>query len=175
MQPSETIQAEKVELNTIIERGAKFSVDRRSLLSRLLKKPQRQFVIYQPYLGTLDYLSAEFIQMEFDAKRLEEQRFDETKRLVAINARRCARIVAIAVLNRKLYIKHLTRPLTEYLLWRVTPSKLYQLAMLISQMSNLVDFTSSIRLMSTQKRTTDPTPIETPKTPGQQGLNPSTE
>ncbi len=164
MEPTfDQIKAEKAELSTIIERGASFSVGCRSLLSRLLRKKERRFVIYQPYLGTLDYLSAEFIQMDFTQERLDAEGFQEAKRLAAVNAHRCARIIAIAILNRKWAIKYLTRPFADYLAWRVTPSKLYQLAMLISQMSNLVDFTGSIGLMSIQKRTTDPTPIEMPK------------
>jgi hypothetical protein len=161
--PFDQLKAEKAELSTIIERGASFSVGCRSLLSRLIRKKERRFVIYQPYLGTLDYLSAEFIQMDFDQARLNGDGYNEAKRLASVNARRCARIIAIAILNRKLGIKYLTRPLASYLLWRVTPAKLYQLAMLISQMSNLVDFIGSIELMSIQKRTTDPTPIEMPK------------
>lgn len=157
-QSFDALQAEKNELDLLIDRGVEFTTPR-MITGLFSKKKERVHLIQQPYLGTLDRLSAEFIQMDFSETRLKEDPMNESKRLTLANARRCARIVAIAVLNNEFKIRFLTSFLTWYLLWRVTPSKLLQLTLLINSMSNVGDFTASIRLLSVA-RTTAPDRIE---------------
>lgn len=151
--------AEQRELDVLLGRGVHFDVPARSLIARLQKKKTRRFEIHQPYLGTLDLLSQEFLRMGFDEQQLADDAFGESKRLVLRNARRAARVVAIAVLNSRWKCLFLTGLLAQYFVWRVTPAKLAQLAMLISQVSNLGDFTNSIRLLSVN-RTTNPALME---------------
>lgn len=152
-------QAEAAELDGLIEKGLSFTVPRRSIWRRF-GKPERTFVIQQPYLGTLDRLSVEFLKMGFDQTALEADPMNEARRLTAENANRCARIVAIAVLNSRWKIKWLTGLLAYYLRWRITPQKMLNLTMLINQISNVADFINSIRFLSATPRTTAPNRIE---------------
>lgn len=154
----DNIRAEKQELDTLIERGMTFTVPVRSIL-RYLGKTERSFIIRQPYLGTLDYLSREFIDMDFSEEKLQGNAMGESKRLIAHNARRCARVIAIAILNSKWRIKLLAPLLASYLLWRITPDKLFKLTLLINTISNVADFTNSIRFLSVT-RTTSPALME---------------
>lgn len=152
-------QAEAAELDGLIENGLKFTVPRRSIWRRI-GKPERTFVIRQPYLGTLDRLSVEFLQMGFDEDMLKADTMNEARRLTAENANRCARIVAIAVLNSQWKIKWLTGLLARYFRWRITPQKLLNLTVIINQVSNVGDFINSIRFLSATPRTTAPSRIE---------------
>lgn len=157
----ENLRKEQNELDLLIGRGVDFKVPSRSVL-RYLGTKERVFKIRQPFLGTLDRLSAQFIKLDLDEKALQEDPIAESKRLQARNAKRCARIAAIAILNNRLGILFLSRLLGWYLLWRMTPRKLYELAYVINLMSNMADFTNSIRLMF-PARTTAPSRIETPE------------
>jgi hypothetical protein len=160
--PIDEIRAEKFEIDTLLERGLSFTIPKRSLFKRF-GKPERTFIIQQPFLGTLDRLSEQFIQMDFSEEFLQQAGMPEAKRILAINTRRCATVVAIAVLNSQWKIKLLTPFLASYLLWRVTPHKLAQLALMITQISNLGDFINSIRLLSVNlTRTTAPARMEKP-------------
>ncbi|MCZ2480005.1 hypothetical protein [Aquirufa nivalisilvae] len=155
----DSIQAERQEYDLLLHQGVKFTTPKRSILKYFSKQKDRTWVINQPFLGTLDYLSSIFIQMDFSEERIKENALNESKRLAAINTFRCAKIIAIAILNDKIRIKLFSNILARYFLWRITPSKLFQLALMINTMSNVADFTNSIRLMSVQ-RTAAPQLIE---------------
>lgn len=161
MNPLENILAETSELNTLLERGMEFTVPKRSLL-RWLGKPERTFEIKQPFLHTLDCLSAEFIAMDFSEAQLKLNPLGESKILAKKNAYLCAKVVAIAILNRRWKIRLLSPLLAYYLLDRLTPAKLFNLVVMINTISNLGDFTSSIRFLHAS-RTTTPALIETPE------------
>lgn len=127
------------------------------------KAGKKEYLIEQPYLGTLDYLAAELLRFELDRDKLSSDKpmevFEEQKRMVAPNARRCARIVAIAVLNSKWKIKLLTWYYAQKFLWSIKPSDLMKLTSIILKASNLSDFSASIALLSVN-RTTAPQAIE---------------
>jgi len=154
------VQAERQEINNLIERGVEFTVECQSFFSKILGKKQRKFVIQQPYLGTLDYLAAEFIEMRFDEEALKEDWFSEGKRMVSQDAKRCARVAAIAVLNGRWKLKFLIPFYATYFLWHMTPSKLSKLTSIIFQTANIVDFIGSIRYLSIKERMTAPNLIE---------------
>lgn len=144
--------AENIELDLLLDRGVEFTVAKKGFLK---KKKERKFLIKQPYLGTLDILSSLFLRMELNENELNSDPLGETKRLINRSAKDCAMVVAVAILNDKWKIKFFKKRLANYLLWRVTPQKLWQLTLIINNMSNLWDFTNSIRLMS-GARTTAP-------------------
>ena len=162
------LKAEAQELDLLIGQGMGLRIPKRSMLKYFSKKKERRFVIHQPFLGTLDYLSKEYIQMGFDEQALTADPMGESKRLVFRNARRCARIVAISILNNRLQIGLLLPFLSRYLLWHLTPDTLFQLTVQINRISNIADFTASIRFLSITKRTTEPALIERQK-PDQKG------
>ncbi|GAB3973843.1 hypothetical protein GCM10028806_28560 [Spirosoma terrae] len=156
------VLAEKQQIDTLLERGMDFTVDKKSLL-RFFGKKQRVFKVYQPYLGTLDYLSQEYINMAFSEERLKADPVGESKRLIEHNAKRCGRVIAIAVLNSQWKIKLFAGLLANYFSWHLTPGKLFDLVMLINTLTNMGAFTNSIRFLSVDKRTTNPILIEEPK------------
>lgn len=151
---------EHQQIQILIERGTYFDVEKKSLLRLLSEKKQWRFMIGQPYLGTLDFLAECFVQMRFDEKRIEADWLGESKQMMRANAKLCAKIVAISWLNSKWGIRFLLPAATNFFLWRVTPKKLLQLSHIIFQMSNLPDFTASIKLMSLDLRVTAPNLME---------------
>lgn len=155
----DAIEAEKEEQRILLDRGVKFTVARKSIFSKMLLKKERTFIIKQPFLGTLDYLSAEYLKLEYNEEKLQENPLVEVKLAARRSAKICARIAAIAILNDSFRIRFYTRFLAKYLLWRLTPERLDNLSKLILQMSNYQDFISSIRLMSAN-RTTAPNLME---------------
>lgn len=147
---------ERAELDILLSAGMSFSVPKRSLL-RYIGKPERSFLIAPLFHGTLNYLSREFVDMNFSEEAIQENAFAEAKRLMAHNARRAARVVAIAVLNSGWKIRWLSGLYSWYFLWHTTPKMLLQLTLKIQEASNLGDFTNSIRYLSVVARTATPT------------------
>ena len=184
----EKLEQERSELNALINRGWEFEVEgyhteripRRGLWGLLLPprrrtvKTRQKYHISEPTLGTLDRLSAEWIELAIDEERLKgAEAMIEARTMAAHHARRLARIVALAVLGSD-YLKPTPGPggavryeedrrrleeLTDLFFHAVKPSELFQLTMTINAMCNLGDFIHSIRLMSAA-RTTVPTRIE---------------
>jgi len=154
------LNLEREELDLMVDKGVKFTVKKRSIL-RLIGSPEREFTIYQPYLGTLDLLSHEFLKIEFDEEKLRTDGLSESKRLGSKAAKVLADILAIAVLSDKWKIKLFKSFLSQYFLWRVTPSKMLELSMIINIMMNLEGFINSIRLNAVNKTASPPKLIET--------------
>ena len=184
----EKLEQERSELNALINRGWEFEVEgyhteripRRGLWGLLLPprrrtvKTRQKYHISEPTLGTLDRLSAEWIELAIDEERLKgAEAMIEARTMAAHHARRLARIVALAVLGSD-YLKPIPGPggavrykedrrrleeLTDLFFHSIKPSELFRLTMTINAMCNLGDFIHSIRLMSAA-RTTVPTRIE---------------
>ena len=154
------LNLEREELDLMVDKGVKFTVKKRSIL-RLIGSPEREFTIYQPYLGTLDLLSHEFLKIEFDEEKLRTDGLSESKRLASKAAKVLADILAIAVLSDKWKIKLFKPFLSQYFLWRVTPSKMLELSMIINIMMNLEGFINSIRLNAIHRTANPPKLVET--------------
>ena len=178
------LEQEKAELNALINKGVSFEVaDTKIEVKRrffgLIKKRvvvevKRQFKIEEPTLGTLDRLSAEWIEFAIDEAALQsDDGMQKARTLAHSHSMRCAKVVALAVLGADYLIptpgkggvvryvedtKELEY-LTSLFARQIKPSKLYQLYVLINAMCNLGDFLNSIRLMSAD-RTTMPIRIE---------------
>ncbi len=112
------------------------------------KDKGRTFIIRQSYLGTLYEISRVALTLEYNEKRIAEDAFGESKRLVEKHAKSMTLICAMAILNSKDDIQAQSESLSEYLLWHLTPERLAQLSLTIMQMNNISDFINSIRLMS---------------------------
>jgi hypothetical protein len=183
MTEQQKIDAERKELNTILNRGLSFDLERVVLIpakgffgflkKRVKKKEVAKFLIMEPTLSTLDRIAAEQLELIIDENVMSsDSGLTEAKKLTANHSRRLARIVAIAVLGndymaaiqlngRTLYVPDDKRieELTDLFFHNLKPTKLYQLAVLINTMSNYGDFCNSIRLLSAE-RTTMPIRIE---------------
>lgn len=178
------LEQERSELNALIGRGMSFEVQdvevrHKTYLWGLLKKKvlvpiTRNFVIEEPTLGTLDRLSAEWVEMAIDEEAIKgADGMLQARIMTKKHALRCAKVIALAVLRSDYLIpkagnggivryeedtKRLEE-LTRLFARQIKPSELYQLYVLINAMCNLGDFLNSIRLMSAD-RTTIPIRIE---------------
>ncbi|GHT09160.1 hypothetical protein FACS189432_05060 [Bacteroidia bacterium] len=181
---TKALEQERAELNALINKGIPFEVTDTEfevktklfglIKKRIPKRVKKRFKINELTLGTLDRLSAEWIEFAIDEERIQSD--DGMKRariLTKEHSLRCAKIVALAVLDADYliptygkngvvrYVEDTEKlaDLTALFSRTIKPSKLYQLNMLINTMCNLGDFVNSIRLMCAD-RTTMPIRIE---------------
>lgn len=175
---------ERSELNTLINRGVSFDVQDVEVVYKrylwgLIKRKRvapttRHFVIEEPTLGTLDRLSAEWVEMAIDEEAIKgADGMLQARIMTKKHALRCAKVIAIAVLGSDYLVPRVGKggavkythdtarldELTALFARSIKPSELYQLCVLINAMCNLGDFLNSIRLMSAD-RTTVPIRIE---------------
>ena len=179
MTKQEEIRAEKIEIETLLDKGATIEVDvttykRKRGIFGLLQKRERvvvreKHVIKQPTLAVLDLIASEQILLNIDESEMaSEQGMQRARTMAKEQCMRMARIVAMAIIGEdyfqftgKKYVhadKELDR-LSEMLYHNVKPSLLLKYCIFINTMSNLGDFINSIRLMSAA-RTTMPIRVE---------------
>ncbi|KAA6350872.1 hypothetical protein EZS27_001719 [termite gut metagenome] len=184
MDTIKTLEQEKSELNALINKGIAFEVtdtefqEKRVFFGLIKKyvpvKMPKQFKIQELTLGTLDRLSAQWIEFAMDEVALKSgDGMQRARTLAREHALRCAKIVALAVMDADFlipkhgkngvvrYVEDTKRleELTALFARAIKPSKLYRLYVLINAMCNLGDFVNSIRLMCAD-RTTMPVRIE---------------
>lgn len=147
----EELEAERKAVETLLDKGMSFDVPRWSIIKKFRKS--RIFTIQQPKLGTLDNLTRIYLSMGLDESKIKEDPLKESRILTHNNIKPASKVVAIAVLNSYWGIKIFSRILAIYFRWKLTPSKLYQLTLIINALSNTSDFLSSIRLMSLVRTT----------------------
>lgn len=167
------LESEKNELNLLVQRGTTFEIERveyvrkKGLFSLLRGKKKvvtkERYTIHEPTLAVLDLISAEQIELEIDESIMSsEDGIVQARKMAKAHAGRMARIIALAVLGQDYAIsrdeKSLKR-LTTIFYNNIKPSRLFQLVLMINTMTNLGDFTNSIRLMS-GARTTMPIRVE---------------
>lgn len=170
------LEKERNELNALINKGVQFEVEDTEfevkkrffglIKKRVAVKVMRQFKIAEPVLGTLDRLSAEWVEFAIDEAALKsDDGIQRAHALVKEHSLRCAKVVAIAVLGADYLIPQCGKngvvryaedtrrleELTALFARTIKPSELYQLTVLINAMCNLGDFTNSIRLMSSDR------------------------
>ena len=183
MTEDKKLNSETNELNILIDKGFNFDVERTIFVrqngllgyfkKRYPKTEKLNFTIKEPTLSILDLMSSEQIGLKIDESVMSsESGVQEAKKMSGEYGQKLAKIIAIAVLGQD-YIKTKKNgsgfsykydnkrldELTELFFINIKPSKLLQLTVLVNTMSNLADFTNSIRLMSAA-RTTMPIRIE---------------
>jgi hypothetical protein len=150
---------ERKELDLLLEKGVSFEVQ--------TGRKKRTFRFNEPTLGTLDRLSRLWVDMVIDEELLNDHDvyLSASKKLVMDNARRMARVIAIAVtpdsysvspvircFKSRMYEWRIKR-LTRLFYHTVIPSRLFSLSYSIIAMGNLGDFINSMRLMSGARTT----------------------
>lgn len=169
------VEAEKKEIRLLISNGISFTVDYvesitvripRFSFCKLLKKKvttnepkQREFVIKEPTLYTLDRLSAEYIEMVVDEEKIREAPRQQARIYFQEHNKRMAKVVAIAVLGNEWDNADKLSELTEFFFRWLKNSSLVELVQVIDLTNNLADFINSIRLLSSA-RTTIPNRVE---------------
>lgn len=140
------LKKESRAVEALLSEGVKFEIKTKGLV-RIFKKTHT-FHLRQSYLGTLLMLSKYYLKVGFDEKKLTDDPLGESRHEITKSAKTLAMIAAIGMLNNKWKIRFFARPLAKWLLWRLTPQKLYELSMTIVVLNNTGDFMNSIRLMS---------------------------
>ena len=180
---SRKLEQERSELSVLLNKGIefevediRFEVEKRFfglIKKRVPVKYKRSFKIGELTLGTLDRLSAEWIEFEISEQDMAtDDRMKIAKSLAHDHSLRCAKIIALAVLDSDYlipvhsggFVKYKEdveklQELTDLFARTIKPSELFYLVSIINLMSNLGDFTNSIRLMEVA-RTTTPDRIE---------------
>lgn len=135
-----SMNKKKVESNavdTLLDEGMKVKVG------------QFTFVVKQSKLGTLLHVSKLFLQISIDEDKIQDSVYAGTYMQVPENAERVAKVVATTILNSRMKIWLFSKLLSKYLLWSLTPSRLFSLMSVILILNNAASFTNSIRLMHT--------------------------
>ena len=157
------LEMERAELNLLVRRGFNFEV--------IVGKRTKKFEIYQPSLGVLDRISEIALDMvidDNDFNNSESGIITKARLLIKDNAKRLSKVIAISVIGESYYtnipiLKHVMnilygirlRKLTDLFYHTITPSRLAELTAIITSISDIPDFLSSMRLLS-GARTTKP-------------------
>lgn len=162
------LKSEKNELSRLIGEGYSFTIQvpkpkKWYCFVRKATMVSREFIIHEPTLAILDRIARESIDIILDEEALKNSDTDtiqEAKTIVLKHAKRCARILAIAVLGEDMYKRGMLsykedkkriEQLAALFEHHITPSKLLELFGAIIAMMNLGDFIYSIRLIQTQR------------------------
>lgn len=140
-------ELEKRELDSLIEKGAKWSCKKFPIFSFIGKK-ETEYTIKPFSLGLVLMLSSEFKKISFDPNKLEENWLSESKRLMETAPVPLSRIVMISVLRNRTLIKFFGNWVADYFLNIVEPKQLLELSLIINQMCNPQDFILSIKYLS---------------------------
>ncbi len=135
MTKTDELSVEKQAINTLLEHGMTF------------KAGLFRFHMQQPYLGTILHMSKLYAEIAIDEEKIKDSAYAGSYMLVPDNAMRVAKLVAIAILRTNIKIKLFSRILTKYLLWNLTPEKLFTVMGMVLVIGNTASFTNSIRLI----------------------------
>lgn len=174
------LKLERDELSKLVSHGYSFAIEVKDRswfnLKRNKKTSVREFTIHEPTLSILDRIARESIEIAIDEDAMKRSGIDavnSAKEIALKHSKRCARVLAIAVLGEDIYKQ---RRRGDSFLYRedkvrieklstlfehsITPSRLLELFGAVISMMNLGDFIYSIRLIQTH-RPAMPNRIET--------------
>jgi hypothetical protein len=178
------LEMEREELNLLVNNGVKFEITAKVIKrkpgirgfwgEKEIVEETFTFEIHQPTLDTLDRISEVSLKVVMNEDEIKEgDSLINAKRIAKENGVLLARTVAIAVLGEDYYTTEITQidgssvrikrhkndkkleSLTDLFFHSMTPSKLAEVATVITCISNLSDFLSSMRLLR-GARTTQP-------------------
>ena len=138
--------------DTLLERGVRFKIPAPFFL-RLIGRKHEELVIYPLKYGTLIAMSRLSTELGADIEKLDGGSINEAMILVNKHGDIVAKWVAIAILRDKWKIERYTDRLAKKLTWRLTPSRLGELFLLIAMLSGVQDFTNIIRFLNTMNLT----------------------
>lgn len=135
MTETEKLNIEKQAVDTLLEQGMTF------------KAGLFRFHLQQPYLGTLLHMSRLYAEIAIDEEKLKDSAYAGSYMLVPQNAKRVSKLIALAVLRSRVKIKLFAGLLSWYMLWNLTPEKLFAIMGMVLVIGNTASFTNSIRLI----------------------------
>lgn len=166
-------------MNILLNKGIEFEVEDTEfevkkrfwglLKKRIPVKVRKQFKIGALTAGTLDRMAGEWIEIAIDESAMKsDDAMQKARTLVHKHVLRCARIVAIAVLDSDYLIprwcgkngtvrydedRARLESLAALFARTLTPSDLYRVFAMINVMCDFGNFVNSIRLMSSYRST----------------------
>lgn len=146
-QNNDDLQREQLALDMLLKKGYPFEVRRKSILKYFSKTKVRKFEVKRFYAGQMDYMANEQLKLYLDEDKIKENPIFEKNVIVKKNAKRAAKIIAIALLDSEWKIKIFSPFLAYYLFWRMTSEDLFVGARIIQYMGDAANFIDSIRLM----------------------------
>lgn len=148
----ETNEIERRAAQTILERGVRVKLPAPRFL-RILGKKEIRVTIRQPNMGTLLHVSELAIAEGFSFTGIDSGEMEAAHELISLHTKSCVRIVAIIILGTKVKSRLFAGILSRWLLWKLTPKRLFEMILIIVTMSGVQDFTNSIRLIRSMKMT----------------------
>jgi hypothetical protein len=144
---------EKRAAETILKKGVRVKLPAPFLL-RMLFIRNINPVLRQPNMGTLLSFSTEALKSNMDVSKLKGGNILEALAMVHENAVPVSRMLAYLLLRSKWKIRLFTRPMANYLLWKLTPTRQAEIFLLAVAFGRVEDFTTTIRLIMAMKITT---------------------
>lgn len=142
----ELSETERRAAETILERGVRVALPAPRFL-RLLGKKEIGVTIKQPNMGTLLMVSELSLKEGFSFDGIDSGNLDAAHALISKHTKTCIRIVAVIILGSKLKVRLFSRLLSRWMLWKVTPRRLFDMVLMTVTLSGVQDFTNSIRLI----------------------------
>jgi hypothetical protein len=144
MKPTEQNAAD-----TILEKGVRVKLPAPFFLRLFCR--EIGLVLRQPKYGTLLYVSRISLKAGFDVSKLESGELGEVHELLRRNIMPLSRIMAVLFLNGKWKIRLFARPVARWLMWKLTPRKMAEIALLAVAFAGYEDFTTTIRLIGAMR------------------------
>jgi hypothetical protein len=140
---------ERLAADTILERGVRVKLPAPFFL-RLFSR-NVHLTLRQPRYGTLLHVARISLKAGFDITKLDSGDINAAHEIISQYARPVARIAAILFLDSKWKIKLFSRILANWLIWKLTPRKMAEIAMLAVAYGGIEDFTTTIRLIGAMR------------------------
>jgi hypothetical protein len=173
MEQKEKKEQEQNELNLLLQKGVNINIPYYELSPRkwwqFWKRPKREIKyrrieFQEPTLAVLDRVSLEIVKLDIDEQQLTgENAVSIAQKIAYSQSRRMARIIAIFALGENILIRqsngtykedeHALRDLTNIVVNGIKPSQMEQLFVVLTSLSNIGSFLSSIRLMCAARTT----------------------
>ena len=140
-----TKQMEVAELEQMLNHGIEYTITYTAQRGILRRRNKKTYTIYEPTLAVLDEISRVSMDLVIDEKGIAKGGYDTiraSKRAVVDNAKKMARIAAIATLGEDIfdkiggrcrYNRRRVERLTELLYHTTKPSQLAQLATAVTR------------------------------------------
>lgn len=142
---------EQYAADTILEKGVRVRIPAPFFLRIFLVK-RIGLLFHQPYLGTLMHVARLSVKDGFDLAELNGE-INDVHELVLKHSKTLRKIVAVLYLNSGWKIRLFTGLVAKWLEYKLTPSKLAEIAVVVVAYSRLEDFTSTIRLIGAMRIT----------------------
>lgn len=140
---------ERLAADTILERGVRVKLPAPFFL-RLFRREITP-VLRQPKYGTLLHVARVSLKTGFDVTKLNEGDINSAHELISKYVRPVAKIAAILFLNSKWKIGLFSNVVANWLIWKLTPRKMAEIAILAVAYGGIEDFTTTIRLIGAMR------------------------